>query len=384
MEKVKNIEFAGAIVKGIAHAENNLPCQDYIFSKTSNNATAIALADGAGSYKKTEVGAKISTEFVSNFICDNFQTLFKENNNKIAEKLLNGIRSKLTAKARELNLKTANHDLGSTLLFVAVHNNQYLAGHLGDGVIGYFENQKPEVLSKPDNDGKYTFLTTSKNAQSHFRIYKGEIDNIHGFILMSDGTCDSLYEKENNKLVSVNTTMLEWLQENERISVEREMYNTIKDVFLEKSDNGDDCSINLLTLTRNESIMDKETKVDKQIDLNELANNVDKNKLKIQKLENDFSSVKKQLESIQSKYDKNINDIKAGIDDKNINDIKGNIDSFKNRFKDIEKRLSVKSESVDIEPDITDNSLDNKVNALTILLVINFIILLYILFIIIT
>jgi len=372
VKKVKNIEFAGAIVKGIAHVENNLPCQDYIFSKTSNNATVIALADGAGSYKKTEVGAKISTEFVTNFICDNFQILFKENNTKIAEKLLNGIRSRLTVKARELNLKTANHDLGSTLLFVAVHNNQYLAGHLGDGVIGYFENQKPEVLSKPDNDGKYTFLTTSINAQPHFRIYKGEIDNIHGFILMSDGTCDSLYEKENNKLVSVNTTMLEWLQENERISVEREIYNTIKDVFLEKSENGDDCSINLLTLTRNESIMDKDKKIDKQIDLNELANNVAKNKEKIEKLEDDFSSVKKQSQSIQSAHDKK------------INDIKGNIDSFKHRFKDVEKRLSAKSESVDVEPDISDNSLDNKVNALTILVVVNFIILLYILFIILT
>ena len=75
-KKVKNIEFAGAAVQGINHVKSNIPCQDYIFSKTFNNITVIALADGAGSYKQTEVGAKISTEFVANFICDNFQILF--------------------------------------------------------------------------------------------------------------------------------------------------------------------------------------------------------------------------------------------------------------------------------------------------------------------
>ncbi len=375
MNKIKNIEFVGVALQGIDHVKKNIPLQDYVFSKTSNNTTVISLADGATSYKKTEVGAKISTEFISNFICDNFQILFKENNATTSERLLDGIRSELTVKANQLGLNIEEHDLGSTLLFVAVHNNQYLAGHLGDGVIGYFENQEPKVLSKPENDGEYgeyTYLTTSHNAQSHFRVYKGEIDKIHGFILMSDGTCDSLYNKKENKLSPANITILEWLQENEKSSVETQIYNTIKDVFLEKSDNGDDCSINLLTLTRNESIMDKDKKIDKQIDLNELANNVAKNKAKIEKLEDDFSSVKKQSQSIQSAHDKK------------INDIKGNIDSFKHRFKDVEKRLSAKSESVDVEPDVTDNSLGSKVNTLTILVVVNFIILLYILFIILT
>ena len=375
MNKIKNIEFVGVALQGIDHVKKNIPLQDYVFSKTSNNTTVISLADGATSYKKTEVGAKISTEFISNFICDNFQILFKENNATTSERLLDGIRSELTVKANQLGLNIEEHDLGSTLLFVAVHNNQYLAGHLGDGVIGYFENQEPKVLSKPENDGEYgqyTYLTTSHNAQSHFRVYKGEIDKIHGFILMSDGTCDSLYIKKENKLAPPNITMLEWLQENEKSSVEKEIHNAIQEVFLQRSDNGDDCSINLLTLTRNENIMDKDTKIDKQIDLNELANNVAKNKAKIEKLEDDFSSVKKQSQSIQSAHDKK------------INDIKGNIDSLKHRFKDVEKRLSAKSESVDVEPVVTDHSLDNKVNTLTILVVINFIILLFLLFIILT
>tara|TARA_Y100000590_G_C15644888_1_gene986447 strand:- start:127 stop:1260 length:1134 start_codon:yes stop_codon:yes gene_type:complete len=363
-KKVKNIEFAGAAVQGINHVKSNIPCQDYIFSKTLNNITVIALADGAGSYKQTEVGAKISTEFVANFICDNFQVLFKENNDTIAKRLLNGIRSKLTVKAKQLNLKTENHDLGSTLLFVAIHNNQYLAGHLGDGVIGYFENQEPKVLSKPDNDGKYTFLTTSITAQAHFRFYKGENDKIDGFILMSDGTCDSLYEKENNQLVSVNTTILEWLQENEKSSVEKEIHKTIEDVFLDESDNGDDCSINLLTLTRKEGIMDKDKKIDKQIDLKQLANNVAKNKAKIEKLEDDFSSIKKQSKDIQS------------ANDKDINKVRNSIGSLEKKVEGLEGRLQNSIERDTDEPLLVENSLENKVKTLTIFVVLNIIILL--------
>ncbi len=395
MKKIRNIEFAGVAVKGLMHVEENMPCQDYVFSKKSNNTNVIALADGASSYEKTEIGAEISTKFVANLISKNFHNLFKKDNNTIAEVLLAGIEEELLAKGKELNLDIRDNHLGSTLLFVAVHNNQYLAGHIGDGLIGYVEDKQQKILSAPENpDSKNkTILTTSaKKALDNFRIYKGETRKIDGFIIMSDGACESLYI--NKKLGKNTVTILEWLQEHERSIVEKELYDNIEKFFLKKT--SDDCSINLLTLTRNESIMDKDTKIDKQIDLNELANDVAKNKAKIEKLEDDFSSVKKQSQSIQStdakieKLEDDFSSVKKQLQsiqstyDKNINDIKGNIDSIQNRFKDIDKRLSVKSESVDIDPDISDNSLDNKVNALTILLVINFIILLYILFIILT
>jgi len=384
LKKIRNIEFAGVAVKGLMHVEENMPCQDYVFSKKSNNTNVIALADGASSYEKTEIGAEISTKFVANLISKNFHNLFKKDNNTIAEVLLAGIEEELLAKGKELNLDIRDNHLGSTLLFVAVHNNQYLAGHIGDGLIGYVEDKQQKILSAPENpDSKNkTILTTSaKKALDNFRIYKGETRKIDGFIIMSDGACESLYI--NKKLGKNTVTILEWLQEHERSTVEKELYDNIEKFFLKKT--SDDCSINLLTLTRNESIMDKDTKVDKQIDLNELASNVAKNKVKIERLEDGLSSIRKQSQSIQStnakiqKLEDDFSSIKKQSQsiqskhDKKINDIKNNIDSLQHRMKDIQKKSDTKPESKNAEVMITDHNLENKIKNLTILVVINFI-----------
>ena len=102
------------------------------------------------------------------------------------------------AELREGELK----DLASTLLVAAVSDEKFFLAHLGDGVIGYLNDAGLKVASTPDN-GEFsneTVFITSANAASRMRIYKGELKSISGFILMSDGTEQSLYNKRNKTL----------------------------------------------------------------------------------------------------------------------------------------------------------------------------------------
>ena len=250
MNSTKSIRVAGAYVTGKSHLEKNIPCQDRTFSKTLNGVTVIALADGAGSCAKSDIGAEIATQFIAEFLCSNFDAVYEKEEKSVSKIILGGIQECLNQKANEINADIK--DLSSTILFVGMKNNKYLAGHIGDGLIGYFKDKEDaKILSYPYNEGEYTVFTTNTHALENFRIYKENLKDIKGFILMSDGTCDSLYDLKNKSLTGYNNKFFSLLNDH-RVSIkiiEEKIKKAIKSKFLDKSINGDDCSINLLALT---------------------------------------------------------------------------------------------------------------------------------------
>ena len=83
------------------------------------------------------------------------------------------------------NLKCGIKDLASTLLFVAIKENQFILGHVGDGIIGYLKHGQLKIASFPTN-GEFpneTLFATSPNADSQMNIVKGELNAISGFVL---------------------------------------------------------------------------------------------------------------------------------------------------------------------------------------------------------
>jgi len=247
-----NCRTAGVFVQGSSHINKNAPCQDRTNSKTLNNVTVISLADGAGSCSKSEIGAEISTEFVVDYLCNNFDDLIDEKDEIISKVILEGIVDHLNEKATELEI-TVN-DFASTLLFVGVKGDQYLAGHIGDGLIGYFEENETKVLSIPENGehSNETFFTTTKNALKHFRIYKNNLDNILGFILMSDGSYESLINKSTIEPTKANWDIFSWLldKNNSKEKIEEALKSNIENLFRKKT--ADDCSLNLLSISKTE------------------------------------------------------------------------------------------------------------------------------------
>jgi len=209
IEKWKQSE---AYVIGTSHIAMNEPCQDRTFYVKENGIHVIALADGAGSRKFSHKGAEIVTKTICQLLNKEFfkiymhcekrgkaEAEYQDEMKKLKRYILKEILTALNHYATQEGLLL--DDLSSTLLFCAIHNNKYIIGHIGDGVIGglFEENNELTIktLSVPKNDGapNITFFLTDSNALDHLRISTGEFTNCRGIILMSDGPGEVMYDE---------------------------------------------------------------------------------------------------------------------------------------------------------------------------------------------
>lgn len=238
---------ASAYIQGQGHLQKSIPCQDRTYTLMEKDVNVISLADGAGSCKFSHFGAQVVTQITCENMVKIFDDLYNMNESQIQETIIEFVLKKLKTKASEL--ETNIIDFSSTLLFVAIKNNKYIAGHIGDGIIGYLSNESIDILSYPDN-GEYansTYFVTKSDARKYLRIYRGELTDITGFILISDGTAEGgLYDKGNKKLTLGAIKILEWLDNNLSSYVSSALNDNLEKIFKERTD--DDCSINLLKL----------------------------------------------------------------------------------------------------------------------------------------
>lgn len=236
----------GCAVQGNGHLANNIPCQDKVASLSRNGVSVIALADGAGSAKLSHFGAERVTQLVCEKLCSNFDYMFADDGDGINAKnsLLTEINSMLEKLSAEHDCTVK--DLSSTLLAVDVKGDEVLAVHLGDGVVGCLKNNELKVISKPDN-GDYanlTVFTTSKTAIYSIKFIKGKLKGKQGFVLMSDGSSASLYNKQTNELSSGIKNFMKECDERRASALNEQLVESIK--YDVRSKTSDDCSIAIL------------------------------------------------------------------------------------------------------------------------------------------
>lgn len=245
------IKTISASVIGKSHIKNNLPCQDYAQAyKFSNNKVSIVLCDGAGSSKYSDIAAKITTETLINYFKTNkSETLLKKSDKFLKKEILDLVNDKIKQSMR-LNNHNSIRDYYSTLLFtfINIKKNFFIAGHIGDGVIGILENNW-SILSEPQN-GEFnntTFFVTQKKSYDNFRLYRGQLNRkVKGFLLMSDGSSESLYNKKENKLAPAIDTISKWLFKYSEIKVNIAVQKNLEDIIRNKT--MDDCSLAMTTI----------------------------------------------------------------------------------------------------------------------------------------
>lgn len=232
-------------VRGKAHVRQQIPCQDKTKTAFGNDTYVIALADGAGSVELSHFGAECVVNSISELFISEFDSLFDTNDGRlvkvaIMEKLLSSIKKEATLL--ECNVR----DLASTLLVVAVKNDQFIIAHIGDGVIGYLDGENLKVASAPSNGehANETYFVTSKDAINVMRLFKGQLKNIAGFVLMSDGTEQSLYNKRNNTLSNAVIKLMQRDILVDQTFMNAQLEMTFKNVIAEKTH--DDCSIAIM------------------------------------------------------------------------------------------------------------------------------------------
>jgi hypothetical protein len=205
----------------------------------------IALSDGAGSAKLSHFGAECIVHTISDYLADHFEDLFaQEDGKKVKQELLAQMRLALTEKA--LALQCDSKALAATILVAAVHENQYIAAHIGDGVIGCLKGNELKVASAPDNGefANVTTFVTSGEALASMRLFKGSLDTIGGFVLMSDGTEQSLYHKPTNSLATGVIKLMQRTCLIDSEAMERQLESALTSVIVPNT--LDDCSIAIL------------------------------------------------------------------------------------------------------------------------------------------
>lgn len=257
MWKMVNYEACGR-----SHYASNTPCQDKTMTKESNGTYCIALADGAGSAKLSHYGAEIVVDSTVKYLTENFDTLIENTNGvMVKQEIITHIIKNLKVNAQEHQCELK--DLASTLLFVAIKDNRFIIGHIGDGIIGYLKNDNILVASKPNN-GEFinsTFFVTSSKAIENMKLLKGDIKDITGFVLMSDGSADSFYIKREGQLADTTKKIIKWTSAIE----EEKIHELIKYSFdnLVIKNTMDDCSIAIIAKSSNENRLELLTENEK-------------------------------------------------------------------------------------------------------------------------
>lgn len=234
-------------VQGRGHVKEGIPCQDKTAAREELGTRCIVLADGAGSARLSHFGAAAVVERVAELLCWEFESFYEapapaDVTNTILDAL--HVRLHEVAKTHECELT----DLASTLLFAASNGGRYILGQLGDGCIAFSREGELKLVAKPEKGefANQTCFITSAHSERYFRLFKGDLGSIDGFVLMSDGAAESLYQRNTDTVAPLVRKLIiatfcknsEWLQNTVSHVFEREIVRKTLD----------DCSIAVMPL----------------------------------------------------------------------------------------------------------------------------------------
>lgn len=188
-------------VRGRSHVRDGIRGQDRTAYLARGGVQVACLSDGAGSAAHAELGAQTLTAAGCRMLAQHFDDFVARDDGpelklEIAGHLVDRLRDVAHRRGIEVS------DLAATFLAVAASGDRFLILHVGDGVIGYVKDGSIRVASGPDNSefANQTSFLTSQSSAAGMRIARGSLERVDGFILMSDGTANSLYNHRTKEL----------------------------------------------------------------------------------------------------------------------------------------------------------------------------------------
>ncbi len=220
---------------GYTHEKKNIECQDAVKTYSCDTFSIISLSDGAGSKPFAFESADLATTETINY----FKLFLARHsiNEFDSSKFIDYIQKSFQAK----NYTTEN--AGATLIFAVTVGNNYLIGHMGDGVAIIENSDVFSVISYPEN-GEYlnqTFFFPSEAPYEHFRVTTGKLGESAAIIITSDGISDCLYDHKTGDVANAVRLMVNWTRDYTERKCIDVLQNNLKIVFSEYS--ADDKSI---------------------------------------------------------------------------------------------------------------------------------------------
>lgn len=237
-------------VRGHGHLRDGIPVQDRTKYLSRGGVQVLCLADGAGSASHSQFGAQAVVDEGCAILVEQFAEFASSDDGvKVKMALLERLVSKVASIAERHDV--TQEDLASTFLCIAVSGDAFLGAHIGDGVVGFLKENNLRVISGPDNSefaNQTTFVTSSRALES-MRLFRGSLDGVEGFILMSDGTGESLFDSRTGELARACEKLINTVATAPRVqsrtSDYRKRLRRIVDVTIRNATK-DDCSIGIL------------------------------------------------------------------------------------------------------------------------------------------
>lgn len=169
--------LGGVSVKGSYHSIN----QDFFITQKIENGFVVALSDGLGSKKTSQIGSKS--------ICESVVEEAIELKQGLADISPSEFISNVHRRWLEKLAPYTVNECYATILALVFYSGRLLALRLGDGFIGFWTNAGIQVLfDKKENyfANETDCLTESYNIDQ-FEFIEYEVSELHGGVMCSDG-----------------------------------------------------------------------------------------------------------------------------------------------------------------------------------------------------
>ncbi|MFD6092659.1 PP2C family serine/threonine-protein phosphatase [Oerskovia sp. NPDC060338] len=237
-------------VRGHGHLRDGTPVQDRTKFLSRAGIQVLCLADGAGSASHSQFGAQAVVDEGCALLLERFDNYAERSDGaSVKLEILGRLLDKLAGVADRQGLHV--RDLASTFMSVAVSGDKFLGAHVGDGLIGYLKDGQLRVVSGPDNNefANQTTFVTSGGAAESIRLFRGSLDGVAGFVLMSDGTGDSLYNPRTRQLAGACSKLITAVgtapAQQSKTSKYKKQLRKFVDITVRNATK-DDCSIGVL------------------------------------------------------------------------------------------------------------------------------------------
>ncbi len=232
-------------IPGSRHLREGSDSQDYVLAKLTDEFACVVIADGAGSVKNGGEGARLVTSVARSVLVDWNTDIFDMTEGSLREELITELKIQLHELARKMECEFES--FASTLLFFATDGKRFLAGNLGDGLIGVINEQNhAETLLGPENGNflNESFFVTDDDCINHLRLFSGSYSLSNIYFLMTDGSCDCLYDRKAKTFADALSIFADWTRKYDFRQVNEALYLSMCKWFTQRT--LDDCAIALI------------------------------------------------------------------------------------------------------------------------------------------
>lgn len=195
---------------GRCHAYRGDLCQDNGYVIGDHNKTTMVLCDGAGAYALGGVAAQLIAKTVGRYMNENFKHFLNVNAEDAKFEMTLVINKTLTDYAEREGVSI--RELATTVMAVtlAAESGEFVAFHLGDGVMEYNVNETWLRISSPVNGKKKneTCLTGNCSVLKNLNFYRWKGVSPALAILMKTDGMDEFSDREQREIIEGREELL--------------------------------------------------------------------------------------------------------------------------------------------------------------------------------